>query len=467
MENGKVENGRSNLALPQGDVLLQEGFLQILLRHRWTILITTVLSLLAAFLYILKATPIYSSTSRVYIEQTGPRIMSEYEGVMTRSSNYLYTQGELMRSTPIVADVADDSKIRNFRTFANIDNVAAYIKNNLNVGIGRKDDIVSIAFESPYPVEAAEIINAVVQSYVNYHTNKKQTTATVVLEILNKEKVKRDQELIEIRAEIMDFTIKNGVVSLDQQGGNIVYDKLSQLSKARTDAFMAALNAHADYEAVSNMSDEPEKIKQYASASSTAGVRVFVNDTETQLEAELRAAEMELRNARYHCTEDHPAVQAIHAKIERIEKDLDDQAQEFANAYIEVLKYRADAAKDRENKLQASLDIENEALRDLGIKATKYTELQSRKKQIEGFCEILDNRIKEINVTDDVGALNISILEVARPADRPSKPEKTKYMATALALGLMLGGGLAVLRDMLDYRLRSAEEISVVLGIPV
>ena len=305
------------------------------------------------------------------------------------------------------------------------------------------------------------------QSYIKYHTSRKQTTASVILDILNKEKVERDQDLVDIRAKIMDFTIKNGVVSLDQQGGNIVYDNLSQLSKARTDAFMAALNAQADYEAVSNMLDEPKKIKHYASASSTSGVRVFVNDTETQLRAELRAAEMELRNARYHCTEDHPAVQAIHAKINRIQEDMDDQAKEFADAYIEVLKYRAEAAKDKESKLQASLDAENETLRDLGIKAAMYSELQSTKKQIEGFCEILDNRIKEINVTEDVGALNISILEVARPADSPSKPEKTKYMATALALGLMLGGGLAVLRDMLDYRLRSAEEISVVLGVPV
>ena len=143
----KVENVGPNLALPRADVLLQEGFVQILLRHRWTIFITTVLCLCAAFLYILKATPIYSSASRVYVEQTGPRIMNEYEGVMTRSGNYLYTQGELMRSTPIVAVVADSARIRNSRTFTNVDNVAAYIKKNLNVAIGRKDDIVTVSFD--------------------------------------------------------------------------------------------------------------------------------------------------------------------------------------------------------------------------------------------------------------------------------------------------------------------------------
>jgi len=37
----------------------------------------------------------------------------------------------------------------------------------------------------------------------------------------------------------------------------------------------------------------------------------------------------------------------------------------------------------------------------------------------------------------------------------------------ALVLGLMLGGGLALLRDWMDHRLRSAEEISAILGVPV
>jgi capsular exopolysaccharide synthesis family protein len=467
MLNGKVENGSSNLAFPQSDVLLQEGFLQILLRHRWTILVTTGLCLLAAFSYILQATPIYSSFSRIYVEQTGPKIMNEYEGVMTRSGNYLYTQGELMKSTPIVTDAVEAGGLRSLRTFVNVDNVEAYIKKNLNVGIGRKDDIVTASFESPYPVEAAKVVNAVVQAYIKYHSSSKQSTVATVLDILNKEKVAQDEELQTTTKQLKDFTRENGVVSVDKQGGNVVFDRLSKLSTALTEAQLMSLNAEADYEAARSMADEPARVKQLASASSTAGVRVFVNDTETQLRAELRAAEIELRNTLYHCTEEHPAIQAIRAKIGRIKSELDDQAKEFADSYIEVMQLRTAAAKKRENELQASFDSQYEAARDLGIKATEYAMLQAKLNRVERFYEILESRIKNLNVTEDTGALNISILEVARPADSPSKPEKRKYMATALALGLMLGGGLAVLRDMLDYRLRSAEEISVVLGIPV
>jgi len=87
--------------------------------------------------------------------------------------------------------------------------------------------------------------------------------------------------------------------------------------------------------------------------------------------------------------------------------------------------------------------------------------------QTKTLCDSLSSRIKELNVTEDVGALNISILEVARPADKPSEPQRARIMAIALVVGLMLGGGLALLRDWMDQRLRSAEEIAAVLGTPV
>jgi capsular exopolysaccharide synthesis family protein len=93
--------------------------------------------------------------------------------------------------------------------------------------------------------------------------------------------------------------------------------------------------------------------------------------------------------------------------------------------------------------------------------------LESNLKRTEKLCDILDDRIKELNVTEDTGVLNISILEVARPGDKPSKPQKARVMAMAMVLGLMFGGGIALLRDMTDSRLRSADEISSVLNVPV
>ena len=465
MENN-LENVKINFQSSQGGILPEESLIHIILCHRWIVLSTVIAFLLIAFLYLLKATPIYTSSSRLYVEQTGPRIISEYEGVMTQSKNYLYTQGELMKSTPIVAAVADNPQIRECKTFNGVDNITGYIKKNLNVAIGKKDDIVTISFDSPYPVEAAQVVNEVVNAYVEYNSTRKRSTVFEVLKILQKEKVKRDADLSEKFAQMLDYTRKNGVVAFENEGGRIIFQKLTKLSEALTDVQLAAINAKADYEATKSMITEPSKIKQFAAASST-GIHVVVNDVENQLLAELKEAETQLRSVRYYCTEDHPSVKVLRIKIDNIKQQLNEQAKEFADAYLEVNRLKMETAKQRENELQASYDVQCKESQELGIKAAEYSVLQSELKRTERLCEILDERIKELNVTEDTGALNISILEVAHPPDKPSKPQKAKVMAIAMFLGFMLGCTLAMVRDWMDYRLRSAEEVSVILGVPV
>ncbi len=136
--NNTIESGNLDSALPPDEGLSQEGFLEIALRHRWIVLLTVILFLSAGFFYLLTVTPIYTSASRLYVEQSGPKIITEYEGLMTQSKNYLYTQSELIKSTPIVADAVDDPQIKRLRTFADVDNSVTYLKKTLNVRVGKK-----------------------------------------------------------------------------------------------------------------------------------------------------------------------------------------------------------------------------------------------------------------------------------------------------------------------------------------
>jgi len=64
-----------------------ESLFQIAWRGRWWILLSVLLCLGAGFSYIFKATPIYTSTSRVYVEQGGLKIITQTEGIMTQSKN--------------------------------------------------------------------------------------------------------------------------------------------------------------------------------------------------------------------------------------------------------------------------------------------------------------------------------------------------------------------------------------------
>ena len=79
------------------------GLIEIVLRHKRALLGSVLLAMLGAVAYLRTATPMYTSMSRIYVEQTGPKIIDDTEqGVMTRSMNYLHTQAELLTSIPIL-----------------------------------------------------------------------------------------------------------------------------------------------------------------------------------------------------------------------------------------------------------------------------------------------------------------------------------------------------------------------------
>jgi len=467
MTNDKFENESSEqdfLSLvPQS----QESFIHVIFRYRKVVLFSTIFFLFFAIAYLIIATPIYISKSDLYVEQSGPKIIDEFEGVMTRSKNYLYTQKRLITSTPVLEEVAENPELKNLEIFRNIDNITGYLKHYLEIEIGRNDDIISISFGTPYPKESSLVVNKVVDSYINYHSKRKQTTASVILKILRTEKKKRDEELDSKFKQMLEFTRNNGVVSFDDQGGNVVYHTLSTLSDALTTAQLATINAKADYEATLSLMNEPSKVRQLAATSSTSGVRVFINDIESELRNDLRETEIKLENTKYRVTEEHPSVKALQTKLDYIKQELENHSREFAESYLEVVKLKWRTAQKKEKELQQSFNKRYEEAQDLGAKATEYTILQSELKRAERICEILDNRIKELDITEDTGALNISILEVARPSMKPAKPQKAKVLLIALLIGITFGSSLALLRDSLDFTLRSIDEITVFLGLPV
>jgi capsular exopolysaccharide synthesis family protein len=86
------------------------------------------------------------------------------------------------------------------------------------------------------------------------------------------------------------------------------------------------------------------------------------------------------------------------------------------------------------------------------------------------YCEILDDRIKQLDLSEQAagkGKLAVTILEVAGPSTLPSFPSRAKFIAIGLFLGGLAGLGLGWLRHLMDHRLKSVDEISEVLQLSV
>ncbi|MFC1633548.1 GumC family protein [Planctomycetota bacterium] len=448
--------------------IVPENLVQITWRNRWIVLVTMVVSLTAGLIYITKASPIYTSISRVYVEQSGPKILTEAEGVMTQSKNYLYTQAELLKSTPILSAAVENIDTKRLKIFDKIDNPVIYLKKKaIDVSVGKKDDIISISCDAPNPIEAAQLVNSVVDSYVTYHATRKRNTAAEVLKILQKEKRAREQELAERLESMMDFKGENVALAFEHRNSNIILDSLDRLSAEMTQAQFQTIEAESVFETAKSLLAEPGGLEQYIEMETAKRVYTSTANERVELKMKLEQLEDELVDLKSRAKPDHPWMQTLQQKVDRAKKHLADLDAEFLQTQLAITKRQYEAAKEKEKQIARLFEDQRQQAVQLNKQISEYTILQSGWEQTKKLCDILDDRIKEINITEDVGCLNISILEVARPSDKPSGPQKAKYIAVASIFGFILSIGLTLLREEMDQRLRSVDDVSAVLDIPV
>ena len=192
------------------------------------------------------------------------------------------------------------------------------------------------------------------------------------------------------------------------------------------------------------------------------------------LERQLQEIELRITVERSTWGDGHPRVKLLRESLAEIQKRLTEQEVEIQKqkqmvieSYVDTVRQEYELLEHKRNELQQVHDKQYQLAMDVSSQALQLELLQESLKHTEKRCDILDDRIKEVNLTEKVGAMNVDIMEVARPSLLPSYPKSSKFMALGILLGGLSGFGLAWLRDLVDHRLRSIDEIISVLQLPV
>ncbi len=443
------------------------SLLHVIWRRRWIVALVTVASLGVGWLQLQRATPLYTSTSRLFVERLSPKIIPGTEEFMMGSWNYLSTQCALFRSTPIAASALERPGIRQLKTLAGVSNPVGYLKALLSVGLGKEDDIISVSFESPYPEEAAQIVNAVVDAYVTYQSASRRNTAAEVLKILQREKARREAELAKAMKAMVDFKKSNPLLAFEGSDGSFMSKRMESYSAALIAVQNDILDAMAANQAIKETMSDPTRLRHFLELRRLGDRQGLTPPEEGALRAEVHRLELQLREMKRECTDMHPGIQAMEAEVAERKERLASLEKQLAEAELLVTTRKLDALREKEAQIRQSFEEQRKEMVDLNAQAAQYTLLRSEWEQCKRLCDILDDRVRQINVTEDTAALNVTILEVAVPAGAPSSPDKRRTMSMALIAGLMLGGALAMARHWMDQRFHSADDISATLAMPI
>ena len=442
-----------------------DGLFQIIWRGRWFILLAIVAALAAAWFYLQRATPLYVSTSRILVEKPGLPMRSEVpQPVGSTSSNYLQTQASMITSREIIAAALRDPNVLTLPTLRNIDFPVEEVIRTLSASVGKNTDIVSVTAQSAYPEDAAQIVNAVVRAYIRWHEANRQLSTADLLKDLNSQLEKRYQELRTKRKERMMFEQRSPEVVESIRGG-LASRTLEVFKQDLVTARLNTVQQDSFYDGLKRFEKEPEALRQYVySRRSTAGAPADEGER-TRLKEELHAAQLELEQlSSIGSVQQFTQVQNREAQLVWKIAELDE---DFVRKQTALAKALSEDAHAREKQLADLYEKEFAKVQNLSGQDAEYAFIVSECEMMQSLCDSLLKQINALDLNASFQGLNIHVLEKAMPARDPSSPQAVRILAIGLVLGLMAGAGLALLRDWRDQRVRSADEITALVGARV
>ncbi len=431
------------------------NFWRILWRRRWLAVGPLILAVGLAIAYIATAKPMYTSRGRMDIKPAGSRYTGDNNNDYYQLTNFLYTQREKLLSRDILASVLSMPAnvpgvelIKDLRTFKNVSNPVDYLRDGLEVEVGKKDDTVLVYFEGPDADEAQAIVNAVVDNYIQYQTRPhKHSNGQDVLEVIKGKRDEVNREITAKRDQMTAMERQYGLLNGKEQD-NVIFRQLATITLALTTQHQETLKAKQD-------SEEAEKaVHRNPQADPAAGLSSLVDDEQT-LRAQLSQMQQAIQVYQARYGPEHPTLQQARQRLEQI-----------AESYADAVQRRYFRNKAIEDDLQKQFDEQNRKAIDVNAKMAEYSHLKEDEGRLSKSIDTYDNRIHEAELQAAAGGVNIDYFDHASYA-KQSQPAPRRTMLFAVLLGLMMGIGLAFFRDWMDDRLRSADEIRNSLAMTV
>ena len=161
-------------------------------------------------------------------------------------------------------------------------------------------------------------------------------------------------------------------------------------------------------------------------------------------------------------TPDHPRVQKLDAQIAEIKSGLTrEQDQVLARAKNEL-----DSSKKREALLQTAFSDQYKTVTGQAEKAVTYNMLRREVESERQLYEVMLQRVREVGFASAMRDSTIRVVDAAALPEVAIAPNVPMSIVGGLAVGCLIGMGVAFLRDSSDSRIRQPAEVTVQLGVP-
>jgi len=432
----------------------------LILRARYRVIIAALLLIVAASIVINLLMPKkYQASTTLVVNYKGADPVS---GAMMPSgmiSGYMATQGDIIQSKTVALGVVDALRLAELSTVQRDfqqategrgdirDWLAELLLRNVNVVPARESSVITITFTGTDPAFAAAVANAFAAEYQKTSIQLKVQPLKQASAYFNEQLRELRDKLEQAQTRLSTYQQDNGLVSVDQ----------------RLDVETARLNELSS-QLVLVQSQAADAASRQNTARGVAGESpdVVANPLVQNLKASLAQAEARLSDLAQRLGANHPQYQGAKADVEKQRAELAAQM----NITYGSLGGVARNVRQRQAQLEAAVAAQKARILELNSARDKLAILARDVDSAQRTYDAASARFSQTSIEGNANQTDVAVLSPALAPTRPSSPRMLLNVFVAILFGTGFGMGLALLLEMIDRRVHSADDV-LDLQIPV
>jgi uncharacterized protein involved in exopolysaccharide biosynthesis len=315
---------------------------------------------------------------------------------------------------------------------------------DLNISNDNRSLTIVVSFTSESPERAAQIANAVAQTYLEDQVLSKTRSTMKASDWLGERVTKIRQDLEKSEAAVDEFRRKSGLLQV--KGGTIPAERLADLNAQLSNAHAERTRAELRLQTVRESG--PETLPD--ASPMIQALRKDLTLINTQI------AENQKYSTFYR-------LNALDAQAAVVRKQMNQEL----NKILAGLAGEVQAARKKEAELTQSFQEMETQLGDAAHSGVRLMQLQREADANRSIYETFLARFKQAAEQESLAVPDARLISQAVPPEDPIYPNKLRFLLLGTVGGLAVGGALAFARENFDRRIRQASKVETVTGIPV
>ena len=455
---------------------------QAVLRHKIAIAAILAVCVALGVIVTLLMTPYFTSTARIEISREQDKV-TNVEGVTGSDAagqnlEFYQTQYSLLESRSLAERVVRArnlaSKDEFFETFdvgpddsgilsatptaptaaqrnARLKLATDLLQEHVSISPIRGSSLVDVNFESPSPNLSAEIANAWIEQFIASNLDRRFNSTADARKFLEEQLAELKQRLEDSERSLSGYADNKEIITLSSEQ---TPDGKTVSQKTLASANLEALNAELAQATADRIIAESEARQRSGNENALA------NSALNSLREERAKAQAEYAKLMVQFEPEYPAAKAIESQISALNRSISgEEARSRAGTSA-----RYSEALERERKLQEQVNRLKGQFSGERRDSIQYNIFQREVDTNRQLYDGLLQRYKEIGVAG-VGTNNISVVDRAQPAERPSSPKLLLNVALAMLAGLGLAAAYVFVMEQIDQTVKDPADLKSKLGI--